>query len=204
MDDKVKAIQERLRSQFGASMVPGKQFEGVPMVVFDEVAGLPTGGETFVEDVLSVLKNRGWKVAHLVRQLAAAGDDGQPAPADSGTSILIGPDRVTISRPLAPAEGLDAALQEVREGYDIVIGQNFGFAIVPRILMTRRVQEGFNLGLPHVVAYVSDSELDVAIPHFTTLDVEAMADFVEQLLGLERRSHAENAAAPEQLETIKE
>lgn len=188
MDEKVRAIQERLRQQFGASMVPGQRFDGVPLVAFDEVAGLPTGGEAFVDNLLAELKRRGWRVAHVVRQLAEGVDapEASEPVTEPDAAVTVGQGRLTISRPIPPADALDAAVDAVREGYDIVIGQNFGFAIVPRVLLTRRVQEGFNLGLPNVVAYVSDSGLDVAIPHFTALEVEQMADLIEQTLGLEK------------------
>ena len=192
MDANVRAIQERLRKQFSTSMVPGQRFEDVPLMVFDEVAGLPTGGEAFVGNLVAQLKGRGWRVAHIVRQLT---EDEGGAAADGPVAdacVTVGPDRLTVSRPVPPEDALDAAIDAVREGYDIVIGQNFGFAIVPRVLLTRRVQEGFNLGLPNVVAYVSDGQLDVAIPHFTALEVERMADFVEKTLGLD--------AAPETIE----
>ena len=69
MDEKVRAIQERLRQQFGASMVPGQRFDGVPLVAFDEVAGLPTGGEAFVDNLLAELK----RMAGGPRSAAAGG-----------------------------------------------------------------------------------------------------------------------------------
>lgn len=177
-------------------MAPGHRFDDVPLVVFDEVAGLPTGGETFVEELIAVLKGRGWHVASVLRSLASPPESEQDesAPSAADARIVVEPERLTISRPVSRDEALDAAMDAVRSGYDIVVGQNFGFAVAPRILMTRRVQEGFNLGLPNVIAYVSDSSLDVAIPHFTALDTEAVADFVELTLGLERS--APTAGAP--------
>lgn len=197
MDDKTRGIQQRLRQQFGASMAPGHRFDDIPLVVFDEVAGLPTGGETFVEELIGVLQGRGWRVASVLRSLAARPEsaDGEGASPRAATRIIVEPERLTISRPVAREEALNAAMDAVRDGYDIIVGQNFGFAIAPRILMTRRVQEGFNLGLPNVIAYVSDSSLDVPIPHFTALDTEAMADFVELTLGLERSASAADAPA---------
>lgn len=192
MDEKVRGIQERLRQQFGASMVPGQRFDDVPLVAFDEVAGLPTGGEAFVVNLVAELKRRGWRVAHVVRQLADGADTPVSSQSAADASVTVGQGRLTVSCPVSPDGALDAAIDAVRQGYDIIIGQNFGFAIVPRVLLTRRVQEGFNLGLPNVVAYVSDSGLDVAIPHFTALEIEQMANFIEQILGLQ--------PAPENLE----
>lgn len=202
MDDKVRAIQQRLRQQFGASMAPGQRFDDIPLIVFDEVAGLPSGGETFVEGLIGELKNRGWRVAHVVRSLAAPPATAEARPQGADTSVLVEPERLTVSRAIDRDAALDAAMDVVREGYDIVVGQNFGFAIAPRILMTRRVQEGFNLGLPNVVAYLSDTPLDVAIPHFTAVDTKAVADFVELTLGLERAALAadEEAGSLEDIE----
>lgn len=183
----MKAIQQRLRQRFGASMTPGQRFDEVPLVVFDEVAGLPAGCEALVAEVLRALKRRGWRVAHVVRQLAGDSAEVGAALADGpDAAVTVGEGRLVISRALEDGDALEVAMAAVGEGYDVVIGQNFGFAVVPRILMTRRVQEGFNLGLPNIVAYVSDGELDVALPRFTALDVEALADFIEQTLGLER------------------
>lgn len=203
MDAKVQAIQERLRRQFGTSMVPGQRFEGIPLIIFDEVAGLPTGGESFVKEVIGELKSRGWRIAHVVRTPGDIGSD-TDAPADASEAdalITVGSDRLRISRAVAPENALDEAMALIKDSYDIVVGQHFGFAIAPRVLMTRRVQEGLNLGLPHVVAYVSDSELDVAIPRFTALDVVAMANFMETTLGL---APAESATQAEPLKETEE
>lgn len=203
MDDKVRAIQQRLRQQFGSAMAPGQRFDDVPIVTFDEVAGLPAGGEAFVARLLAELKGRGWRVAHVVRSLSDASSAEAAEVPVVDAKITVEPGRLTVSRAIAQDEALNTAMDAVREGFDIVIGQNFGFALVPRVLMTRRVQEGFNLGLPYMVAYVSDVPLDVAIPHFTALDVEAVANFVEDTLGLEHRGTAAEEKIPaEPLETV--
>lgn len=188
MDDKVRAIQARLRATFGSAMAAGRRFEGIPLVAFDEVAGLPDGGEHLVADVTRALKARGWRVASVRRVAedasAAEGAAGLAA-AGSDTTVIAAPGRVTVSRPVTEGEELDALAAVVADGFDIVLGENFGFASVPRILVTRRVQEGFNLGLPNVVAYVSDNALDVVIPRFSPSEAEAMADFIERTLGLD-------------------
>lgn len=188
MDDKVRAIQARLRATFGSAMAAGRRFEGIPLVAFDEVAGLPDGGEHLVADVTRALKARGWRVAN-VRRVAedASAVEGAAglAAAGSDTTVIAAPGRVTVSRPVTEGEELDALTAVVADGFDIVLGENFGFASVPRILVTRRVQEGFNLGLPNVVAYVSDNALDVVIPRFSPSEAEAMADFIERTLGLD-------------------
>lgn len=197
MDDKIRAIQDRLRRTYGASMAPGERFEGRPIVAFDEVAGLPNGGETFVANVTRELASRGWRVASVDRvnvSALAAPDDSASSPVTADgccMAVRAYEDHLVTVAPIDPDAVLDAAVAAVPADVDIIIGQNFGFAAVPRILMTRRVQEGFNLGLPHIIAYVSDSSLDVVIPRFTPLDVEATADFVEQTLGLERAPESE-------------
>lgn len=188
MDDKVRAIQARLRATFGSAMAAGRRFEGIPLVAFDEVAGLPDGGEHLVADVTQALKARGWRVANVRRvaeDASAAEGAAALAAAGSDTTVIAAPGRVTVSRPVAEGEELDALTAVVADGFDIVLGENFGFASVPRILVTRRVQEGFNLGLPNVVAYVSDNALDVVIPRFSPSEAEAMADFIERTLGLD-------------------
>lgn len=188
MDDKVKAIQTRLRATFGSAMAAGRRFEGIPLVAFDEVAGLPDGGEHLVADVTRVLKARGWRVANVrrVAEVAQAAEGAALlAAAGSDITVIAAPGRVTVSRPVAEGEELDELTSVVADGFDIVLGENFGFASVPRILVTRRVQEGFNLGLPNVVAYVSNNALDVVIPRFSPTEAEAVADFIERTLGLD-------------------
>ena len=53
--------------------------------------------------------------------------------------------------------------------------------------MTRKVQEGFNLGLPNVVAYVSGKSDDaMVIPFFEPADAEGLAAFIERkIMGIE-------------------
>ena len=67
MDAQVKAIQERLRAKMSQPMELGEKALGLPIVSFEDVAGIPDGAETLVHRVVRALHERGHRVACLRR-----------------------------------------------------------------------------------------------------------------------------------------
>ncbi len=250
MDDQVKAVQERLRASMAQPMEVGEQASGLPIVAFEDVAGLPDGAETLVHRVVAALKARGYRVACLRRfgvngVPESVGEPGRPyteagadavvfaAPgrvvkvepveaepsldqmlengvpesvgepgrpyteAGADAVVFAAPGRVVKVEPVEAEPSLDQMLETLGDpgAYDVVLCESFGYLPLPKVLVTRKAQEGFNLGLPNVIAYVSNQpDNAMVIPYFAPDDEGAIATFIERrIMGVE-----EEPAAPEE------
>jgi hypothetical protein len=168
MDEKVKAIQVRLREALSQPLSLDARYADVPIVAFEEVAVKLESPKTVVDEVRQELERRGRKVARI-RHTFVSGGQGGPS----------------------LAERIDS----LEEGYDVILGEGFGYITVPKLLVTDRVQEGFNLGLPNVIGYISSQEFNAVIPRFEPEDICGVADLIEadiiQRRGLEKGADVE-------------
>ena len=205
MDAQVKAIQERLRAKMSQPMELGERALGLPIVSFEDVAGIPDGAETLAHRVVRALRERGHRVACLRR----FGPDNVPdAAAQVGCSytdagacdvVFAAPGRLVTVQPVEQEPILDQMLDALGDptSFDVAVAESFGYLPLPQVLVTRKVQEGFNLGLPNVVAYVSGKSDDaMVIPFFEPGDAEGPAVFIERkIMGIEAVPEGEAAEA---------
>lgn len=205
MDAQVKAIQERLRAKMSQPMELGERALGLPIVSFEDVAGIPDGAETLAHRVVRALRERGHRVACLRR----FGPDNVPdAAAQVGCSytdagacdvVFAAPGRLVTVQPVEQEPILDQMLDALGDptSFDVAVAESFGYLPLPQVLVTRKVQEGFNLGLPNVVAYVSGKSDDaMVIPFFEPGDAEGLAVFIERkIMGIEAVPEREAAEA---------
>ena len=84
-----------------------------------------------------------------------------------------------ISSKQGPAEEQMAALEP---GYDIVVAEGFGYMQMPRVVLAKKVQEAFSMGLPNLVAYVSDIDKKCMLKWFTPDAIDAMASYLEETI----------------------
>lgn len=208
MDDQVRAIQARLRATLAQPMRLGEEAKGLPLISFEDVAGVPTGAETLVHRVVTVLKNRGYRVACL-RRFSSVGMPGAAAQVGAAYTDA-GADAVVFSMPgrLVKVETIEeeptfeqmlGALGDAAS-YDVIVGESFSWLPIPKVLVTRKVQEGFNLGLSNVVAYVSGGPNPaMVIPYFAPDDEEGIADFIERrIVGAEGPARSKQLQQPEE------
>lgn len=191
MDEKVKAIQERLRKQFSQSVQFDDRCAEAPLIAFEVVSGVPEGADTLVYRVVAELKRRGWRVANVRR----FGVNTVPAhikecaepylQCGSDATLVAAPDRTVLVRPSDDAATLSQMLEALGDGFDVILCESFEYLPIPKLLMTGKVQEGFNLGLPNVIGYVSSqADRAVVIPHFDPSDACGICDLIEHQLGL--------------------
>lgn len=209
MDAQVKAIQERLRAKMSQPMEVGERAMELPIVSFEDVAGIPDGAETLVHRVVRALRERGHRVACLRRfgpdnvPDAAAQVGGSYIDAGACDVVFAMPGKMMTAQPVAQEPTFDQMLGALggSASYDVVVAESFGYLPLPKVLVTRKVQEGFNLGLPNVVAYVSGKSDDaMVIPFFEPGDAEGLAAFIERkIMGIEAAPEkVPHAAAPEE------
>lgn len=182
MEDKVKDIQQRLRARLSSRFSMGEAALKMPLVSFEPVVGPPSGAESLIPNLVAELKRRGYKVATVKMpaphdQVAAPDEETTP---DAALKVVGG--RMVLERNLGPDPSMDEILAQVGEGYDVILGEGFGYARVPKFLVTEKPTEGFNLGLPNIIGYVSDRDEHARIPQFTALDSAGLADRIEEVI----------------------
>lgn len=191
MEDKVKAVQERLRMRLSSRFAMSEQALEKPVVTFEQVVGPPSCAEDLVPRVCAELKSRGFRVATVklakpTDPLVAEGRDLEP---DASYRIVSG--RVYFEKNVESEPGIDDILMAMGDDYDVIIGEGFGYAPAPKFLVTEKPNEGFNLGLPNIVGYVSDVDEHAFIPHYTALDAAGIADRIEHVV-INRRDSSES------------
>lgn len=176
MEDKVKAVQERLRARLSSRFAMSDEALEKPVVTFEQVVGPPSCAEDLIPRVCAELKSRGYKVAtvKLARPtdpLSAESRAGEP---DVSYRVVSG--RVYFEKNVEADPGIDEVLKAMGDDCDVIIGEGFGYAPAPKFLVTEKPNEGFNLGLPNIIGYVSDIDEHAFIPHYTALDAAGIAD----------------------------
>ncbi len=181
MDDKVKAVQERLRDRLSSRFAMGEEALALPVITFEQVVGPPSGAEDLIPRLVAELKSRGYTVAtvKLARPTDPVASEGYKSMPDASYRISSG--RVYVERMVEQEPGIDEILGAFR-GYDVIIGEGFGYAPAPKFLVTEKPNEGFNLGLPNIVGYVSDFDEHALIPHFTAFEVAGIAERIEEVV----------------------
>ena len=185
MDEKVARIQERLRAQLSQPVASLGALRGRPVVGFEVVSGVPNGAENLVPEVIAELKRRGHRVAHVMRygcNSVPAVYQADPAQAAfiSNARLVVTPERTVLTREVSAEPDLASLIDQLGEGYDIVVCEGFEYQHIPKVMITRKVQEAFNLGLPNIVAYVSCKDAGAQIPQFTPVQVSELTDFLER------------------------
>lgn len=206
MDDKVKAIQERLRKQLTQKLDMSEESKKAPVISFEEIVGAPEGAENLVPAVTAELKRRGHRVANVrrfsVNSRAAKCERYADPYLEAGSELVLEafPSGICMSKATEAEPSVDDIIEAVSGKCDIIVAEGFGYVAFPKILITEKPSEGFNLGLPNMVGYVSQKDMKALIPCFGVDEYERIADFIEwKILGIEPkpRETAEVAAEEE-------
>lgn len=140
MDEKVKSIQERLRASLSQKFSLDQGPLGMPVVTFEQVSTAPTGAEELVANVVRELKSRGYRVAHIKRysenMVPATLCEFQAESVGADISLTAVPGYVITERPVEGDASIESMVDAVRDACDVVVGESFGYAPVPKILIT--------------------------------------------------------------------
>ena len=184
MNERSRELQERLRARFEQKMAVGQVCTCPHAVAFETVGDLPDGAEDLVFKVIAELDSRGLKVADIHRMNENTMPDsvrkvGAPyLQAGASCTVLAGEDKVVVVRPSKTSRTMDDLIALIGEDFDVVIAEEVAFMTIPKILITKKPQEGFNLGLPNIEAYVAPQDMHNFLPWFAPDDIAGIADFV--------------------------
>lgn len=154
-----------------------------------------SGKTTLVEQVISLLEARGFKVslikhAHHAFDLDHAGKDSYRHRDAGCREVLVSSAKrwALVHELRGQAElSLDQALARLSP-CDLVLVEGFKHAPMPKIEIYRRAngQPLLFPGDPHVIAVASDEAVDTALPQLDLNQPAAVADFIVRTLGLAR------------------
>ena len=184
MNERSRELQERLRARFEQKMAVGQTCTCPHAVAFEGVGDIPAGAEDLVFKVIAELNSRGLRVADVHRMNENTVTDsvrkvGAPyLEAGAHVTVLASEDKVVVVRPSKTSRTMDDLIALIGEDFDVVIAESVAFMTIPKILITKKPQEGFNLGLPNIEAYVSPQDMHNFLPWFAPDDIAGIADFV--------------------------
>lgn len=151
MNEESLRLREKLQARVTKALALSERVFEMPLISFETTADILPGSEDLVERVIGELKKTGHAVSHI-----------RAADLPDGNQDL---------------EGLLASLEKRS---DVVICEGFGYKPIPKILVTKRVEEGLNMGLPQVVGYVANRDARALIPRFAPDDAQSIAQFIEE------------------------
>ena len=160
----------------------------VPAISFVATSG--TGKTTLLEKVITLLKERGYRVG-VVKHDAHHFDIDHPGK-DSYRLTAAGADTMLISSPeklaLVKKHATSPAIEELISAYftdvDIVLVEGFKKSSLPKIGLHRRHQSATLLCRgeeqdPNLVAVASDESLELEVPVLDLNDAFQITDFIE-------------------------
>jgi len=169
----------------------------VPVVAI--VGGSGSGKTRLIENLISELKSRGYRVAYVKHCYHGFELDRENT--DSGRARDAGADFVVLTSPEETAgmemrgNTLSELVQRLGGKADVVLAEGFRSEPVPKIEVFRSGLGGSPLCVsdPHLLAVVSDAPLKAQSPTFRPDDTKGVADFVENAItGGEKLAHEVN------------
>lgn len=143
-----------------------------------------SGKTTLIEKLIPALKQRGYKVgivkhAHHGFHMDRKGKDSyRHKQAGADTVMVASPGQIAMVKDV-PAERLEDLVPFFND-VDLLISEGFKKDTAPKIEIFRaeRHQRPACLEDDTLVAMVSDTPLDLAVPRFATSDIQAVTDFI--------------------------
>lgn len=186
MNERSRELQERLRARFDQKMAVGQVCACPYAVAFEEIGERIEGTEDLVYRVTQELASRGLRVANVNRlnenmipdEFGAVGD--RYLGSGSVCTVLASETKaVAIHRSSLSATTNDL-IGMIGEDFDVAIVERAAFMTIPKILITKKPQEGFNIGLPNIEAYIAPQDMHNLLTWLSPDDVAGIADFIIQ------------------------
>lgn len=166
-------------------MTTHEEAEGqVPPII--SVVGRSGSGKTvFLEKLIAELKNRGLTVGTIKHHLhdfeidQPGKDSWRHAQAGSDAVIISSPSKVALIKRLEEEMRIDQLVGHYLRDLDLVLTEGYKTAARQRIEVYRgEHSEGLVSAPEDLVAIVSDTRLDLAVPQFDLDDVAGVADLI--------------------------
>lgn len=158
----------------------------IPAIAFAAYSG--TGKTTLIEKLVRLFKSRGYRVAvikhdgHRFQVDKEGKDSWRFTQAGADITVISSQEQTAFMehRPLS----LDALLGMVHD-VDLILVEGYKNQNLPQIGIARQATgKGFPAELSRYVAIVTDMEVDAPVPRFGLEDIEPLADFIRNRMGL--------------------
>ncbi len=167
------------------------------------VGNSASGKTTVLEKLIAELKKRGHRIgvikhAHHGFHLDREGKDSwRHKRAGADTVLIAAPGRLAMIKDDENSERLES-LETYFKDMDLVLIEGFKKAHQPKIEVFRAdLHEAPLLAKsPHLVAWVTDSDLDLRVPKFSPEEIPALADFIEVHYIERTRKQVEEGTGP--------
>ena len=144
-----------------------------------------SGKTTLIEKLLPVLKNRGYRIgtikhSHHIFDFDKSGKDSwRHKDAGADAVIIASPGKIAMVK--NDQQGTLESLLEYFGDLDLVITEGYKGAHQPKIEVVRaaRHDDALLRDDRHLVAVVTDADLDIKLPVFGLEDIDELADFIE-------------------------
>ena len=145
-----------------------------------------SGKTTLIEKLIPVLKNKGYRIgtikhSHHVFDFDKSGKDSwRHKDAGAETVIIASPGKIAMVK--NDHQGTLESLLDYFGDLDLVITEGYKGARQPKIEVVRsaRHEDVLLKKDGHLLAVVTDAELDIDLPVFGLEDVDHLADFIEE------------------------
>ena len=145
-----------------------------------------TGKTTLIEKLIPALKQRGYKIgtikhSHHIFDFDKTGKDSwRHKDAGAETVIIASPGKIAMVK--NDHQGTLNGLLEFFEDLDLVITEGYKKEDKPKIEVVRAARHNDVLlkDDSHLVAVVSDIDLNMKVPVFDLEDIDGLADFIEK------------------------
>ena len=145
-----------------------------------------SGKTTLIERLIPVLKGRGYKIgtikhSHHIFDFDKTGKDSwRHKDAGAETVIIASPDKIAMVK--NDHQGTLAGLEKFFDDLDLVITEGYKKESKPKIEVIRAARHADALlkNDSHLVAVVSDVDLQLEVPVFGLEDIDQLADFIEE------------------------
>jgi len=145
-----------------------------------------TGKTTLLESLVPELRARGYRIGTIKHSVHAfdidveGKDSCRHKQAGAHTVVISSPKRVALVKEVESEESLDSLASQYFQEADIILTEGYKKQNNPKIEVFRSQMHGTPICKQdeHLVALVSDANLDLGVPRFNPDDVKGLADLV--------------------------
>jgi molybdopterin-guanine dinucleotide biosynthesis protein B len=145
-----------------------------------------SGKTTLLEKLIPQLAARGYSVGTVKHDVHGfdidheGKDSWRHKKAGAATVVLSSPSKVAVIRDVAEEQSLGDLVENYFSDRDIVLTEGYKKEKMPKVEIFRRSihKEPLCREDEHLVALVSDTDIDLGVPLFTLDDIKGLADFL--------------------------
>jgi len=144
-----------------------------------------SGKTTLIEELISELTSRGYRVAtikHATSKLTLdkpGKDSWRHIQAGSQATVIISPNQIMLLKPVHQEPSVEEVAGLLGSDYDIILAEGFKQSAVPKIEVHRRRAGAILSGITNLIAIATDEPLQTSIRQFSLYDTKGLTDLLE-------------------------